>query len=56
MKRLLVVALLSSTACFVDPAGPPPPMGPPPQGGFGPVAGHSSDYGQYPKSFHLSRP
>jgi len=39
VKRLLVVALLSSTACFVDPAGPPPPMGPPPQGGFGPVAG-----------------
>jgi hypothetical protein len=38
--RSLVVALISLSACYVDPvAGPPPPMGPPPQGGFGPVAG-----------------
>ena len=38
MKRLLVVALLSSTACFVEPANAPPPAaGPGPAGGFGPV-------------------
>jgi hypothetical protein len=39
VKRLVVLALLSSSACFVEPTAPPSAMGPPPQGGFGPVAG-----------------
>jgi hypothetical protein len=39
VKRLLVVALLSSSACFVEPTTPPAAMGPPPQGGFGPMQG-----------------
>jgi hypothetical protein len=39
VKRLLVVALLCSSACFVEPTTPPAAMGPPPQGGFGPVQG-----------------
>jgi len=37
VKRLLVVALLSSSACFVEPANPPPATGPGPAGGFGAV-------------------
>jgi hypothetical protein len=37
-RRLVVVALVSLSACYIDPQGSPPAMGPPPQGGFGPVA------------------
>ncbi len=35
-RPLLVAALLSLPACYIDP--PPPAMGPPPRNGFGPVA------------------